>query len=189
MNPEEIESDIKEIANTNKDHANQLARLDERLKNLDGINDRVARLNNYFQICGILLLVLGIGGGFLVSRFFDAQRKIEGLRTKLRESEQVLANQLEEAKKQFDLHVTGNPVVAKLQAKVTQFDTAFATANAAPNGGNISKQRQGSEEDGTDTLTCPQGTYVYGIRVGFNKGDRHGIVHHVTPLYRPFLAP
>jgi hypothetical protein len=181
MNPEEIESSVK-------DHSNQLIRLDERIKNLDGINERVTRLNNYFQICGVLLLVLGIGGGFLVSRFFDAQREIARLTAKVADSEKILSSQVEKAKTDFDSHVTSNPVVTTLQAKVTQLDTAFATADAGPNGGKISKQRQGSDDDGTDTITCPQGTYVYGIRVGFNKGSDHGIVHHIEPLYRPFLS-
>jgi hypothetical protein len=162
MNPEEIE-------NSFKDHSNQLIRLDERIKNLDGINERVARLNNYFQICGVLLLLLGIGGGFLVSRFFDAQREIARLTAQVTNSEKILSSQVKKAKADFDSHVTTNPILATLQAKVTQFETAFATADTAPNGGKISRQRQGSEDDGTDTITCPQGTYLYGIRVGSIK--------------------
>jgi len=189
MNPEEIDSKIKEIDNTSKDHADQLARLDERLKNLDGLNDRVARLNNYFQICGILLLVLGIGGGFLVSRFFAAQREIDGLTTKAQDSEQILAAQVDKAKKEFDSHVTTNPVVATLQGRVREFETAFAAADAAPNGGKILPTRTGSyPKDYTDTLICPKGTYIYGIRTHQYEGDKHGIVNDVEPLYRPFLA-
>ena len=111
MNPEEIESNIK-------DHSNQLIRLDERIKNLNGINERVARLNNYFQICGILLLLLGIGGGFLVSRFFDAQREIGRLTTQVADSEKILASQVEKAKKDFDSHVGSNPTIEDIKAEL-----------------------------------------------------------------------
>ena len=181
MTEEQIETNIDK-------HSELLIRLDERVGNLKEIDQRVNRLNNYFQICGILLLVLGIGGGYLVSRFFDAQREIDNLTVKLKDSEQALTNQLETAKKQFDAHVSSNPIVTTLNEKISQFDKAFATLDGSPTGGNVTRDREGSEDDGVRIIKCPQGTYIYGLRVSFNKGDSHGIVHHVEPLYKPFLV-
>lgn len=44
----------------------------------------------------------------------------------------------------------------------------------------------GYPKDGAVTLTCPPGTYMYGITFGINEGNKHGIVNSVTPLYKPF---
>jgi hypothetical protein len=45
----------------------------------------------------------------------------------------------------------------------------------------------GDSDNGSRNLTCPSGTYVSGISFGYNKGGRHGIVHHVLPICKPFL--
>jgi hypothetical protein len=179
MSMEEIESRVKQ-------QSEQIIRHDVRIAALDKIDERVTRLNNYFQICGILLLVLGIGSGWLTTRFLSARQEIDRLTENLNDSKRMLDNQLTGAKKQFDEHVNANPVITALQAKVTNFDTAFATAG--PTGDGVQKPKpRGDGDEGEDMIASPAGTYVYGIRVGWHKGSSHGLVHHVSLLYKPFL--
>jgi hypothetical protein len=53
----------------------------------------------------------------------------------------------------------------------------------------ITRTVSGSSDEGTVTLTVPPGTYMTGIRFGFNKGSAHGIVNNVEPLYTPLPSP
>ena len=46
--------DSEKIESTLGDHSEKLIRLEERIRVLDGINDRVSRLNNYLQICAVV---------------------------------------------------------------------------------------------------------------------------------------
>ncbi|MFZ1218112.1 MAG: hypothetical protein WAO00_02410 [Chthoniobacterales bacterium] len=187
MSMEEIESHVKQQSEQLQKQSEQMIRHDVRIGALEKIDERVTRLNNYFQICGILLLVLGIGSGWLTTRFLSARQEINRLTENLNDSKKLLDNQLAGAKKQFDEHVNANPVITALQAKVTKFDTAFATAGPTGDGVQTPKRR-GDGNEGEDMITSPPGTYVYGIRVGWNKGPPHGVVHHVSLLYKPFLS-
>lgn len=182
MNPETSET-------STTDQSETLIRLDERIKALDGMDKRVSRLNNYLQICGVVLLVLGIGGGFLVSRFLDAQRKIGELSEQVAGAQLKLSGQLTQAQKAFDDHVAKNPIVATLQSRLIGLETAFAPVDITPDGGKVSIKYTnpvGPEKNVTGTITCPEGTYMYGIRFQRNEGNYHGIIHSVEPLYRAF---
>jgi len=64
------------------DQDEKLVRLEERVTALQGLDEKVTKFVTYFQIVGVVLLVLGIGGGWLTTRFVSAQAKIKDLSEK-----------------------------------------------------------------------------------------------------------
>ena len=91
----------------------------------------------------------------------------------------------------FQILSLGLSITAIIVTVITQRQVA-SLQNAFPRPSGklaISSKSSGSPDDETVTLTVPPGTYMTGITFGINKGSSHGIVNHVTPLYKPFLPP
>jgi len=84
----------------------------------------------------------------------------------------------------FGLSITAIVVTVITQRQLAALQKAFPQTSGEL---KLARKVSGSPDDGTVSVTVPPGTYMTGITFGFNKGSAHGIVHSVTPLYKPFL--
>jgi hypothetical protein len=107
--------------------------------------------------------------GFAVTDTIDSSRILA-----LEGNVRVLRNELDAA-------------VSRIKTLTAEQESLRKGLGSPPDKMELSSSRAGSPDDGSVTLTCPPGTYMYGISFAINRGSMHGVVNNVTPIYKPFL--